>query len=135
LKLYLIFFFKFNALVSVKPRCSIVLLPFSAILTNLILFVFYVSNTTGLLLIIKPPCNLSLPLSVQVQPYLGVLCHVPGGTHTQWQSSIMVCIILLCFTFHYTHIAFNKNTRMKKNFKTDLLLLCFGSCYALICVH
>ena len=33
-------------MLSVKPLCSIVLLPFSAILTNLILFNFHVPNTT-----------------------------------------------------------------------------------------
>jgi len=33
---------------------GLVLLPFSAILTNLILFVFHVSNTTVLLFIVKP---------------------------------------------------------------------------------
>ena len=37
-------------MLSVKPLCSIVLLPFSAILTNLILFIFHVPNTTVLLL-------------------------------------------------------------------------------------
>jgi len=74
---------------------SIVLLPFSAVLTNLILFVFHVSSTTVLLFLVKPFCNLSLPL--YVQPHLGVLYYVPGGTHTQWQYSIMVCVILLCF--------------------------------------
>jgi len=26
-------------------------------------------------------------------------CYVPGPTHTQWQYSIRVCIILLCFSF------------------------------------
>jgi len=36
-------------MLSVKPLCSIVLLPFSAILTNLILFIFHVPNTTVLL--------------------------------------------------------------------------------------
>jgi len=67
-----IVFSKFFFMLSVKPLCSIVFLPFSAILTNLILFVFHVSNTTGLLFTVKPLCNLSLPLSVQ--PHLGVLC-------------------------------------------------------------
>jgi len=52
--------------------CSIVLLPFSAILTNFILFIFHVPNTTVLLFTVKAFCNLSLPLSAQ--PYLGVLC-------------------------------------------------------------
>jgi len=33
----------------VKPLCSIVLLPFSATLTNLILFIFHVPNTAVLL--------------------------------------------------------------------------------------
>jgi len=33
-------------MLSVKLLCSIVLLPFSAILTNLILFNFHVPNTT-----------------------------------------------------------------------------------------
>jgi len=33
-------------MLSVKPLCSIVLLPFPAILTNLILFIFHVPNTT-----------------------------------------------------------------------------------------
>jgi len=47
-------------------------LPFSAILTNLILLIFHVPNTNVLLFTVKPFCNLSLPLSVQT--YLGVLC-------------------------------------------------------------
>jgi len=82
-------------MLSVKPLCSIVLLPSSAILTNLTLFIFHVPNTTVLLFtVVKPFCDLSLPLSVQ--PHLG--CYVPGGTHTQWQYSIMVCIILLFFS-------------------------------------
>ena len=59
-------------MLSVKPLCSTVLLPFSAILINFILFIFHVPNTTVLLFTVKPFCNLSLPLSVQ--PYLGVLC-------------------------------------------------------------
>jgi len=50
-------------MLSVKPLCSIVLLPFLAILTNIILFAFHVSNTTVLLFFVKPFCNLSLPLS------------------------------------------------------------------------
>jgi len=66
---------------SVKPLCSVVFLPFSAILTNLILFNFHVRNTTVSLFIVTPFCKLSLPLSAQ--PHLGVLCHVPGQTHTQ----------------------------------------------------
>jgi len=56
---------------SVKPPCSIVLLPFSAILTNLILFILPVHDTTVSLFTVKPFCILSLPLSVQ--PHLGVL--------------------------------------------------------------
>jgi len=47
-------------MLSVNPLCSIVLLPYSAIFTNLILFIFHVPNTT-----VKPLCNLSLPLSAQ----------------------------------------------------------------------
>jgi len=66
-------------MLSVKPLCSIVLLPFSAILTNRILFIFHVHNTTILLFTVKPFCNLSLPLSVQ--PHLGVLC-AWWNTHT-----------------------------------------------------
>jgi len=64
---------------SVNPLRSIVLLPFSAILTNLILFIFHVPNTTVLLFTVKPFCNLSLPLSAQ--PHLGVLC-AWSNTHT-----------------------------------------------------
>jgi len=63
-------------MLSVNLLCSIVLLPSSAILTNLTLLQ---SDTTVLLLTVKTLCNLSLPLSVQ--PHLG--CYVPGGTHTQ----------------------------------------------------
>jgi len=66
-------------MLSVKPPCSTVLLPFSAILTNLILFIFHVPNTTVLLFTVKPFCNLSLPLSAQ--PHLGVLC-AWSNTHT-----------------------------------------------------
>ena len=51
---------------------------------------------------VKPFCNLSLPLSAQ--PHLGVL-YVPGRTHTQWRYSIMVCIILLCFSVHNVPVA------------------------------
>jgi len=82
-------------MLSAKPLCSIVLLPFSAILTNLILFLFHVPNTTVLMFTVKPFYNLSLPLSAQF--HLG--CYVPGRTDTQWPYSIMVCIILLCFFF------------------------------------
>jgi len=64
---------------SVKPLCSIVLLPFSAILTNLTLFIFHVPNANVLLFTVKPFCNLSLPLSVQ--PHLVVLC-AWSNTHT-----------------------------------------------------
>ena len=60
--------------VSVKPLHSIVLLPFSAILTNLILFIFHVPNTTVLLFTVKPFCNLSLPVPLSAQHHLGVLC-------------------------------------------------------------
>ena len=77
-----------------NPLCSIVKLPSSAILTNITLFIFQVPNTAVLLFTDKPFCNLSLPLSVQ--HHLG--CYVPGGTHTQWRYSIMVCTILL-FSF------------------------------------
>jgi len=80
-------------MLSVKSRCSIVLLPSSAILTNLILFIFHVPNSTVFLFTVEPFCNLSLPLAVQ--PHLG--SYVPGGTHTQRRYSIMVCIILLFF--------------------------------------
>jgi len=59
--------------------CSIVLLPFSVILTNLILFIFHVPNTTALLFTVKPFGNLSLPLSAQ--PHLVVLC-AWSNTHT-----------------------------------------------------
>jgi len=65
-------------MLSVNLMCSIVLLPSSAILTNLTLFIFHVPNTTMSLFTVKPFCNLSLPLSVQ--PHLG--CYVLGGTHT-----------------------------------------------------
>ena len=83
-------------MLSVKPLCSIVLFPFSAILTNPILFIFHTPNITILPFTVKPFCNLSLPLSVQ--PHLGVLAHVPGETHGMavGYSIIMVCLILLC---------------------------------------
>ena len=79
----------------VKPLCSIVLHPFSAILTNLSLFIFHVPNTTVLLFTVKPfviCLYLCLP-----NPIWG--CYALGRTHTQWRYSIMVCIILLCFSF------------------------------------
>jgi len=41
-------------LISVNPLCSIVLLPSSAILTNLTLFIFHVPNTTVSLFTVKP---------------------------------------------------------------------------------
>jgi len=66
-------------MLSVKPLCSIVLLPFSAILTNLILFIFHVPNATVLLLTVKRFCNLSLPLSVQA--HLGVATCLVEHTH------------------------------------------------------
>ena len=66
-------------MLTVKPLRSIVLLPFSAILTNLILLIFYVPNTTVLLFTVKPFCNLSLPLSAQ--SHLGVL-RAWSNTHT-----------------------------------------------------
>jgi len=59
-------------MLSVKPLCSVALLPSLAILTNLTLFIFHVPNTTVSLFTVKPFCNLSLPLSVQ--PHLG--CYV-----------------------------------------------------------
>jgi len=67
-------------MLSVTPLCSIVLLPSSAILTNLTLFIFHVpNNTTVSLFTVKPCCNLSLPLSVE--PQLG--CYVRWwNTHT-----------------------------------------------------
>jgi len=61
-------------MLSVKPLCSIVLLPSSAILTNLTLYIFHIPNTTVLLFTVKPFCNLSLPLSVQ--PIWGPRCLV-----------------------------------------------------------
>jgi len=82
-------------MLSVKLQCSIVLLPFSAILTNLILFIFHIPNTTVLLSTVKVfviCLYLCLP-----NPIWG--CYVPGRTDTQWRYSIMVCIILLCFSF------------------------------------
>jgi len=91
-------------MLSVKPLCSIVLLPFSAILTNLILFIFHVPNTTVLLLNLFVIC-LYLCL---FNPICG--CYVPDGTHTQWWYSIMVCIILLCFTFHPAVLCRKKNS-------------------------
>jgi len=69
---------------SVKPLCSNVLIPFSAILTKLILFISHVPNTTVSLFSVKPFCNLSLPLSKPIWGY-----YVPGRTHTQWQYSII----------------------------------------------
>ena len=61
-----------------KPLCSIVLLPSSAILTNLTLFIFHVLNTTVSLFTVKPFCDLSLP--VCPAPF-GVLC-AWWNTHT-----------------------------------------------------
>jgi len=72
-------------MLSVKPLCSIVLLSFSAILTNLILFIFRVPNTTVLLFTVKPFCHLSLPLSAQTR--LGVLCawsNTHNGSTPSW---------------------------------------------------
>jgi len=46
--------------------------PISRKMTNLILFIFRVPNTTVLLFTVKPFCNLSLPLSAKL--HLGVLC-------------------------------------------------------------
>ena len=72
-------------ILSVKPLCSIVLLPFSAILTNLILFIFHVPNTAVLLFTVKPFCNLSLPLSTN--PFGGAMClveHTHNGGTPSW---------------------------------------------------
>jgi len=58
-------------MLSVKPLCSIVLLPFLAILANFILCIFMDLTHTGLFTV-KPFYNLSLPLFIQ--PHLVVLC-------------------------------------------------------------
>jgi len=83
-------------MLSVKLLCSIVLLPFSAILPNLILFIFHVPNTTVLTFTVKPFFVICLCLYLP-KPIWG--CYVPGRTHTQWRYSIMVYVILLCFSF------------------------------------
>jgi len=67
--------------VSIKPLRSVVLLPFSAILTDLILFIFHVLNTTVSLFTVKPFCNLSVSLPLSAQPHLGMLC-AWSNTHT-----------------------------------------------------
>jgi len=56
-------------MLSAKPLCSIVLLPFSAILTDLILFFMHPTHT-GLLFAVKTFYNLSLP----IQCHSVVLC-------------------------------------------------------------
>jgi len=77
---------------SVKPLCSIVLLPFSAILTNpFCLFFMYPTLLYYCLLLNLFVICFYLCL---FNPIWG--CYVPGGTHTQWWYSIRVCIILLC---------------------------------------
>ena len=87
-------------MLSVKSLCIIVLLPFSAILTNLILFSFHVPSTTVrayycfLLLLNLFVICLYFSLSSPIWGY-----YVPGSTHRQWRYSIMVSIILLCFSF------------------------------------
>jgi len=74
-------------ILSVKPLCSIVLLPFSAILANLILFVFHVSNTTGLLLTVKPICNVFT--SACSTSFGGAMClvdHTHNGGTPPWHG-------------------------------------------------
>ena len=94
-------------MLSVKPLCSIVLLPFSTILTNLILFIFHVPNTTTVLLFtVKSFCNLSLPLSAQ--PHLGVLC-AWSNTHTTVVLHHGLHKFSCVFLF-----SFNRNPRKKR---------------------
>ena len=83
-----------------KPPVQYCFAPSLAILTNLTLF-FFMYDTTVSLFTVKPFCNLSLPLSVQ--HHLG--CYVLGGTHTQWQYSIMCWNILLWqFWLFFRHL-------------------------------
>ena len=65
-------------MLSIKPLCSIVFLPFSAILTNLSLFVFHASNTTGL------PFTVYLFVICLYLCLFNLICgrYVPGGPHT-----------------------------------------------------
>jgi len=64
----LVFSVSFNVfsmfMLSVRPLCGIVLLPFFAILIKVILFFMYPRHA-GLLFAVKPFYNLSLPLSIQ----------------------------------------------------------------------
>jgi len=82
-------------MLSVKPLCNmnIVLLPFSAIL--FCLFFMYLTLLHYCLLL-----NLFVICLYFCSTSFGGASYVPGGTHTQWRYSIMVCIILLLyFTF------------------------------------
>ena len=78
----------FFFILSVKPLCSIVLLPFSAILTNLILFVFHVPNTTVLLFTVKPFSDFVICLtSVCSSSSEGAMClveHTYNGGTPSW---------------------------------------------------
>ena len=74
-----------------KPPCSIVLLPFSAILTNLILFIFHVQTLLYYFTVftVKPFCNLSfLYLCLLVfNPIWGAMClveHTHNGGTPSW---------------------------------------------------
>jgi len=78
-------------MLSVRPLCSIVFLPFLAILTDLILFFMYPTNTE--LLFTVKPFYLSLPLFIP--PHSVVLCalwsiHEMGGGFPFW--SVGKCI-------------------------------------------
>jgi len=95
---FIVFSMFFLCFLSIKPLCSIVLLPFSAIFTNLILFVFHVSNTTGLLLNLFVIC---LYVCLFNLIYLGVLC-------ARWTTHTMALLHhdLYNFTVLYKNLTF-----------------------------
>jgi len=77
---------------SVKLLCSIVLLPSSAILTNLTLLIYHIPNTTVLLFTVKPFCNLSL-LCLSNPIWGAIIC-------AWWNTRIMTVL-------HHDHGLYN----------------------------
>jgi len=77
-------------MLSIKPQCSIVLLPFSlAILTNLILFVFHVPNTTHY-------CSVLLFFNLFViSLYLVCLFNLIWVQCAWWNTHTMVVLVVM----------------------------------------
>jgi len=105
-------------MLSVRTLRSIVLLPFLAILTNLILFFMYPTHAE-LLFTVKPFYNLSLPLSIQ--PHSVVLCvwwnilAMDGGTPL-WSVGKCVTVYFHDFGGFSLNCCFLKCSFLYQNF-------------------